>query len=441
MNSKKKIHIFFNQFQRSFWMYFLISVLLEIGLIYLIKSIAGPTLHECFLYYMGDTEFNIYDVFYAQISTTFILISIISLLSTNTQKVYWDDMMHRKLIKPPFMNFTSLTAYLLSTLLISTYMYIVGSNYILLSFVVSLLLMSIFTVRMVGAYFGRDAVKAKMEKEFKSLSAEEQIPYRRKLMEESMTAIDNNEMSVLVENMNLLLPRIVVTPDEIDIYTNAVMSKIKAEKNTFALFSVLGQNNVLWINPQTPFYEHFCDMSFWEGGYYYQKVLLDDYFNQSVLSGGIKDKTLAVFQAVSACLQTMYIEMSKEFCIDNASQSVQLMKNWMKKLQKKGMILKIENNQGALLEEKKETQSCVDGHYVAEYMLDCEDEAGGLYALIEMISNHLTLKNVDLLQVEDIILLYSYTISILQMDCSPENENKNHKIIMQAIKERVPEWQ
>jgi hypothetical protein len=60
-------------------------------------------------------------------------------------------------------------------------------------------------------------------------------------------------------------------------------------------------------------------MSFWEGGYYYQKVLLDDYFNRAVLKEGIVDKTWAVYQVFGACLQTMYIEMSKEYCIDNTT--------------------------------------------------------------------------------------------------------------------------
>lgn len=430
-----------NIFHRSFVIYFLLAILVEALMIVVCRGTISTLLHTLYEKYMADTGFSVYDVFYAQISTTFILISIISLLSTNTQKVYWDDMMHRKLIKPIFLNFTSLTAYLLASLLVSSYFYCVGSNYMLLSFAISLVLMSVFTVKMVGAYFGRESVRAEMEKEFRKLTVEEQTDYRKALMEASLTAIDNNEMGVLVENMQLLLPVIANDDDEIDIYTNAVMNKIIVEKNAFALFSVLSQNDVLWISLNSPFNKYFCALSSWQGGFYYQKVLLDGYVNNTIFKAGGDDRTPGLRQAFNACFEVMYIEMSREFGLENADQIMQMMKQWVAAVRKKGMIL-TEGDIKRIEEGKvKKPDSYILGPVLTDFLMDFESEGGGLFVLIEMIKGCIELKEFRPEQLSVMLFMYSYIICMLESDISDKNQRKNRKMIKAIIKENVPEYE
>lgn len=427
-----------NLFYRKFILYFALSLLVHGAIIAFGKFVLNEQLHTLFTRYMAGTEFNVYDVFYAQISTTFILISIISLLSTNTQKVYWDDMMHRKLIKPAILNFTSLTAYLLVSLLVSTCFFIIGSNYILISFGISIVVMSVFTVKMVGAYFGRDAVKEEMKEEFFKLDKDAQEEYRRIITELSMTAIDNNEMSVLAENLELLLPNIALSDEDIDIYTKAIINKIVKERNAYAMFIVLNQNRSLWNNPMEPFYQYFCNLHSWEGGFYYQRVLLDTCFKQNVLKGNMKDQTIGLLASVFNCLQIMYIEMSKEFGIENAMDILVMLKNWIRQISEEKRILS-RKEIGEIQSGKPEQDKIYfDGLAVAELMMQIEEE-GGLHILREMVSNYYKLENRKPDTLLAMIYMYSYIVSLLQLNNSRNNTGRINDYILDYLKRSIDE--
>lgn len=428
-----------NLFYKKFTLYFALSLLVHVAIVAFGKIVMNEYLHSLFVRFMANTEFNVYDVFYAQISTTFILISIISLLSTNTQKVYWDDMMHRKLIKPALLNFTSLTAYLLVSLLVSAYFFIVGSNYILISFSISIVVMSVFTVKMVGAYFGRDAVKEEMKEEFLELDRDAQGEYRRILMELSMSAIDNNEMTTLAENLELLLPDIALTEHDIDIYTKAIINKIVKERNTYAMFILLSQNRSLWNNPMQPFYQYFCNMNSWEGGTFYQRVLLDTYFKQDVLKGNSKNQTMGLLTALFNCLQVMYIEMSTEFGIEDALDIASMMENWVRQISDEKRILTKQEMEDIQAGKPAPNTIHFNGSAVAELMLEAQEE-GGLYMLREMVRNHYRLKHRNPGTLQVMIYMYAYMISLLQVGDNREHTDLLNDFIMNHLKKNVAEF-
>jgi len=59
--------------------------------------------------YVRDCDFSLYDAFYTQCSLTFIVVSLISFLSNNTNDALWDDTIAYSLKKPFHTNFVALS--------------------------------------------------------------------------------------------------------------------------------------------------------------------------------------------------------------------------------------------------------------------------------------------------------------------------------------------
>lgn len=112
-------------------------------------------------------NFNEFDLLLAQISNTFIVLSLTSALSTSMGTIYWVDIKEEKLVRPALTCFYALTVYLLTSMGISVCAYIFRDNCgLCISFLMSVLCLIILTYSMIDAYFNREKLKTKYRWEY-----------------------------------------------------------------------------------------------------------------------------------------------------------------------------------------------------------------------------------------------------------------------------------
>ncbi len=174
---------------------------------------------------LADKNGFVTDLFLVEVQITFIVLSLATVLSTQTKQVYWEDMFQYRLIKPKFWNFTAITSYILATFIDGVIIMIadkcMGGFYctmgIISSFLISLVLMSILSVRMIGANFGREELKKELEEELKASMHSIQkvdehigfdkglrIPQIRQLVQVTIQELEERKLDLACENMNLL---------------------------------------------------------------------------------------------------------------------------------------------------------------------------------------------------------------------------------------------
>lgn len=136
-------------------------------------SIRVPVLLvEILLYCIGIKmpafpNFNEFDLLLAQISNTFIVLSLTSVLSTSMGTIYWVDIKEEKLVSPVLTCFYALTVYLLTSMVISACAYVFRDNCgSCISFLMSVLCLIILTYSMIDAYFNRERLKKKYRWEY-----------------------------------------------------------------------------------------------------------------------------------------------------------------------------------------------------------------------------------------------------------------------------------
>ena len=101
----------------------------------------------------------------AQLSLTFITISVMSVLSDKSVVVYWENIAEAKLIKPLFGSFASYTAYSI-TATVGAGISALLNNHLafLVFFALNIPVLILLTLTMVDVYYGREGKKAILEK-------------------------------------------------------------------------------------------------------------------------------------------------------------------------------------------------------------------------------------------------------------------------------------
>lgn len=166
---------------------------------------------------------DLFTYYTAQLSITFISISVLSVLSDKSVIIYWANVSEDRLIKPTFNCFAAYTYYSIGATLGSGLGVVLNNGLVFAAFfVVNILVMIALTASMVDVYYGRDAKIKKLQKElaadyYKSrrkdinLSAEEYPPvfsakYREKMLglrQHLYNSYDNNDLSELKEMYEL----------------------------------------------------------------------------------------------------------------------------------------------------------------------------------------------------------------------------------------------
>lgn len=150
----------------------------------------------------GFSEDNIYAT---QISSTFIIVSLVSFLSEGGEDVLWENTVRYSLVMPKLFNFISLAAFLVVDLAASTIAFFCNApNSYFLFFIIDMILLFIMTYKMIGAFFARDAIKGKLERIFSNLSDTEKKNILADLSDKTTTYIVKNQFSKVEENFKFL---------------------------------------------------------------------------------------------------------------------------------------------------------------------------------------------------------------------------------------------
>lgn len=205
MNKKnKKIDM---KYHAHFAIRFIIGLGINIALILLF---CVPPLKELCLSIAGDLadDINRFDLLFTQISVSFILISLVSVLSTTTNIVYWVDVSQYKLVKPKYTGFIDYASYILACLAVSVACVLWKSNYVLIPFLYSIVLLAFLTIKMLGSYFARDSVKKELHDKFLVLKKNDISEYNRNrniLVENTYKEITSKDYKLIEENIELLM--------------------------------------------------------------------------------------------------------------------------------------------------------------------------------------------------------------------------------------------
>lgn len=165
---------------------------------------------KCFPAFMSCKDLlglNIEDMLYTQISITFIVITLTSILSSNVKIVYWMDKVELELINPVFTSFSAYTMYIFACLTMSFVWTLYAKEYVWLSFLLSIVVMSFLTLKMVNVYFGSNKVKQKMEWYFewqKKNAKQEYEETLNKMIYITVKYSTENDIHSFFENMDFL---------------------------------------------------------------------------------------------------------------------------------------------------------------------------------------------------------------------------------------------
>lgn len=108
----------------------------------------------------------------AQLSLTFITISVMSVLSDKSVVVYWENIAEANLIKPLFGSFASYTAYSITATVGSGISVLLGDHLAFaVFFALNILTLILLTLTMVDVYYGRDNKKKGLQKALQRTAA------------------------------------------------------------------------------------------------------------------------------------------------------------------------------------------------------------------------------------------------------------------------------
>lgn len=147
----------------------------------------------------------IMDVFLAQLANSFLVITLLTMLSNKEEIVLWQDIIKMELIDSK-MNFQILSECCLF-MLVNSFVYVVMQRLIgvVLSFIISSICLVIMTVKIIQIYFRREALERKLIKKFKKSSDEKQ----QELLEKLSYIISNNiykkDIDTCMHNIDFLI--------------------------------------------------------------------------------------------------------------------------------------------------------------------------------------------------------------------------------------------
>lgn len=146
------------------------------------------------------SEDNLYA---AQISSTFIMVTLVSFLSGSGENILWENSVRYSLVNPKVVNFISITvALIINTIFASVAFWGNKAEEYIVFFVISLVLLTIMTYKIIGAYFARDTLKAKIINDYEKMDDTEQKAVLDCLRDRSLHYIDEQELTLLEENID-----------------------------------------------------------------------------------------------------------------------------------------------------------------------------------------------------------------------------------------------
>lgn len=107
---------------------------------------------------------DLFGYYTAQLSLTFISISVMSVLSDRSVVIYWENIAQRKLIRPVFGSFASYTYYSIGTTVGAGISVLLGNGIAFYVFFgINVLVLILLTLTMVDVYYGREKKKRRLQ--------------------------------------------------------------------------------------------------------------------------------------------------------------------------------------------------------------------------------------------------------------------------------------
>ena len=147
----------------------------------------------------------IMDVFLAQLANSFLVITLLTILSNKEEIVLWQDIIKMELIDSN-MNFQILSECCLF-MLVNSFVYVVMQRPIgvVFSFIISSICLVIMTVKIIRVYFRREALEKKLIKIFKKSCNEKQQEFLEKLSCVISNNIYKKDIDTCMHNIEFLI--------------------------------------------------------------------------------------------------------------------------------------------------------------------------------------------------------------------------------------------
>jgi len=145
----------------------LILYVLALGLMIIICSVLNGTglwSDSAAQHYFDEKcGFTYQDILFTQISVSFIVISLTSVLSADSKVIYWVDIIQMELVDPILTDFLAYSMYVFACLTSSVYFVICKSDYVYISFAASIIIMALLTIKLIGVNFESEAMRKKVD--------------------------------------------------------------------------------------------------------------------------------------------------------------------------------------------------------------------------------------------------------------------------------------
>lgn len=154
----------------------------------------------------GDIRnFSEDNLYAAQISSTFIMVTLVSFLSGSGENILWENSVRYSLVNPKVINFISITVALITNTFFSSVAFWLNyAEVYIVFFAFSLVMLTIMTYKMIGAYFARDTLKEKIIIDYEKMDVTDQKAALDCIRDRSYHYIDEQELTLLEENIDFL---------------------------------------------------------------------------------------------------------------------------------------------------------------------------------------------------------------------------------------------
>ena len=193
--------------KNTWFVYTFLAFVVIGGLVFGSVSLLEFLGHRCTLdTFLAEAGFGVFDAFNAQCALTFIVVSLISFLSNNTNKVLWDDTISYSLIKPFGSNFIALSSYLIADLVIAGItIFTREPAESFFSLIICVLILVVVLYKIVLAYFSSDKIHKKLISQYRKAQDTAKDDYLLSLYQVTLQEIDQREYSLVYENIEFLL--------------------------------------------------------------------------------------------------------------------------------------------------------------------------------------------------------------------------------------------
>lgn len=193
-------------FERNLFVHTLYSVIF-IVIIFFVSKI--PCISNCLLLLEGKIplKLSFENLLSAQISLTFLITSLLSILSIKDRVLYGINIIQFKLEYPKHTNFVSIALYLIVLLLSSLIFFFLEENVLFLfSFFLSLLILTFLLVKILDVFFSREVLKERFAcKIINEIQKDSSTKYLSDFFEDSLKLIFNADSYELKSSLLLYI--------------------------------------------------------------------------------------------------------------------------------------------------------------------------------------------------------------------------------------------